>query len=166
MNNKRFTWLILWVFFGLTTSMAQPARNHFSPEDFKKKQEHYITLKAQFTQEEAKAFFHLFHEMHTKQREVMDKIIKLKRQEMTEETKEDAYTDVINEITKLKTESARIEASYYKRLCKAISPRKVYKAMKAEDKFHREMLKGFNNRNRNKHPLHPQGQQSKGGNRK
>ena len=38
---------------------------------------------------------------------------------------------------------AQLEVTYYKKMCKVVSPAKVYKAMCAEDKFHREMLENF-----------------------
>ena len=53
------------------------------------------------------------------------------------------YAAAIQKIKKLGVEMAEIEAEYYKKLCGAVSPKKVYRAMQAEDRFHRKMLEDF-----------------------
>ena len=47
-------------------------------------------------------------------------------------------------------EKAETEEMYYKKMCKAISARKVFLVMQAEDKFHRRMLNDFNRQRKNK----------------
>ena len=47
------------------------------------------------------------------------------------------------EIESLKVEQAEVGASYIKKLCKAISSKKVFRALNAEDRFHRMMLRDF-----------------------
>ncbi|MBO5180326.1 MAG: hypothetical protein J6B92_00300 [Paraprevotella sp.] len=148
MNSKRFLGLILWMTLSLSALQAQQQKKRFSPEEFKAKLEQCITRKASLTPEEAKAFFPIFHEMRTKQRELMEGIRKLKRQDMPADAKDKDYASVVSEINKKKIESAKLEADYYNKLCKAVPAQKVYKAMKAEDRFHRDMLQRGNNKNR------------------
>ena len=56
------------------------------------------------------------------------------------------YYNLICEINKLKIELAEVEDTYYRKMCKTIPAKKVHEAMKAEDRFHRRMLRNFSNR--------------------
>ncbi|MCM1109484.1 MAG: hypothetical protein NC388_10645 [Clostridium sp.] len=147
MNNKRFAWLILWIAISLNTLQAQTNKKQFSPEEFKQKLENYITKNAGLTEEEAKAFFPIYSEMKQKQGELMKQIRQLKKNARKEETKDSEYSSIVSQINKLKIESAEVEAKYYLKICKSVSPKKVFEAMRAEDKFHRESLRRMNRPN-------------------
>ena len=53
-----------------------------------------------------------------------------------------ACAETISKIKRLQVEMAELEESYYKRFLKAIPAEKVMKVMKAEDDFHRRMVRG------------------------
>ena len=126
------------------TLMAQPQqRGKFNPEEYKAKLESYVTGEAGFTQSEAQAFYPIFFEMKGKQRGIQRKIFQLKQNAETINKNDNDYASTIQKIKDLGVESAQLEVSYYKKLCQVVSPQKVYKAMCAEDKFHRQMLEGF-----------------------
>ncbi len=139
---------ILFIFFAYgICSFAQREtehRPHFNPEEFKEHLEKHITREAGFTQEEAKTFFDLFHEMKDKQHKIMDEIHNLKSHAPSPTASEKEFSNAVQKTKELKVAMAETEEHYYKRMCKSISPRKVYKAMKSEDSFHRKMLNGFN----------------------
>lgn len=126
-------------------SMAQEnrGRGHFNPEEYRAKLEEYITQKACLSQTEAKQFFPLLHEMKEKQRALNKKIIDLKRNHPAASTPDSEYDNIINQISDLTIQSAKLESCYRKKMCKVVSARKVYNAMLAEDSFHREMLGRF-----------------------
>lgn len=153
----------------LSVSMtAQPSRGKFNPEEFKAKLEQFVTSKAGFTQSEAQAFYPIFHEMKEKQRDLQFQIFQLKRNAPAPGTSDKDYAAVILKITTLNSEIAATEAAYYKKMCKAVSARKVYLAMNAEDVFHRQMLDRFNrqhNQGRSQHnpnrSQHNQGRNNK-----
>ena len=114
------------------------------PEEFKAKMEAFITDKADLTSEEAEKALPLFHAMKEEQRNLNHKIHKLKKQ--LNEGKETDYGEALRTMTSLNVEAAKIEESYYKKMCKVISPKKAYGIKMADDAFHRQMLERFNNR--------------------
>lgn len=125
---------------------AQPPRGKFKPEEFKAKLETYVTNEAGFTPNEAQTFYPIFHEMKGKQLELQRQIFRLKRNAPAGDADDKDYASVIQRINALSIEIAQLEQMYYKRMCKAVSARKVYRAMRAEDRFHRQMLDEYNHR--------------------
>ena len=134
--------------------MAQHHRERFNPEEFRAKLEQFITQKAEFTSAEAQIFFPIFHQMKEEQRDLQKEIFTLKRipKDITPSEKE--YANKIQRICELNTKIAQIQENYYKKLYKAVPAQKVYKAMLAEDNYHRMMLRQFDQRRRNNnHPI-------------
>ena len=72
-------------------------------------------------------------------RQIMD----LKKQKKPSQMTDKECTETVLEIESLKVEQAEVGASYTKKLCKAISSKKVFRALNAEDRFHRMMLRDF-----------------------
>lgn len=130
--------LLLIVFAG--SCLAQPGGpRKFSPEEFRANLERFITKHAGFTSEESQAFYPLYHEMKDRQRDVQHTIFKLKEGLKPNASEED-YAKTIQNITSLNRKKSQIEETYYKKMCQAVPASKVYRAMLAEDKFHRQML--------------------------
>ncbi|MBQ8453790.1 MAG: hypothetical protein IJ537_00390 [Bacteroidaceae bacterium] len=138
--------LLINIFVFASLAMAQPGRGKFNPEEFKAKLECFITGEAGFSEAEAGAFYPIYHEMKGKQRQIQRNIFQLKKDAQQGNASDKDYSRTINKIKELGVEMAQIEANYYKKLCNAVPPQKVYKAMCAEDKFHRQMLEGFGHR--------------------
>lgn len=136
--------------------VAQPQQHgKFNPEEFKAKLEAYITGEAGFTQAEAQAFFPIYFEMKGKQRQLQRRIYRLKKNAPAADADDKEYALVVQKINDLGVEMAQLGVTYYKTMCKAVSPRKVYTAMLAEDQFHRKMLEEFGhgeNRKREQKP--------------
>lgn len=126
---------------------AQDKRERFSQEEFTRQMESFIVKEACLSPTEATAFFPIFHEMHKKQRGIIWKIGELKKRTLSTTATDKDYYNIIKEINNLKIESAELEDTYYKKMCKAVSARKVHAAMKAEDNFHRRMLHKFSKPN-------------------
>ena len=130
--------LPLIVFAG--SCLAQPGGSRkFSPKEFRTNLERFITKHAGFTSEESQAFYPLYHEMKDRQRDVQHTIFKLKEGLKPNASEED-YAKTIQSITSLNRKKSQIEETYYKKMCQAVPASKVYRAMLAEDKFHRQML--------------------------
>lgn len=119
----------------------------FSPEDFRRNLEMFMIRKAQLSPKEADKFFPIFHEMKEKQMKVGEKIMELKRNSKSEARNDESWAKTAIEIESLKVKQAQIGLDYIKRLCKTISGEKVFKAMRAEDAFHRQMLNNFRKKN-------------------
>ena len=133
------------------TAQPQHREKRMSPEEFRAKTEAFIGEKAGFTSEEAQKFFPIYHEMKGKQWKLMQEMGKLKQQKPGFASTDKEYTTIVNKIKSLGVEIAQLEETYYKRMCKTIPAQKVFKAMQAEDRFHRQELSRFNhNRERGK----------------
>ena len=121
----------------------------FNPEEFRARLEAFITQRACLTQEESTKVFPIYQEMKDKERQLKQQEYKLKRNIMQSEKDKD-YQDALNQITQLRIEAAKIEESYYKKMCKAVPAKKAYAIMLAEDAFHREVLNSIEKRNKNR----------------
>ena len=130
--------------------MAQHERGKFNPEEFRAKLEEFITKKAEFTSSEAQTFFPIFHKMKEEQRALQKEIFTLKRIPKDASLSEKDYSNKIQKICNLNTKMAQIQENYYKKLSKEVPAQKVYKALLAEDDYHRMMLRQFNQRKREK----------------
>ena len=136
------TSLAIILFLSLSVHAQDNKRPRFNPEEFKARMEAYIAQKAGLSQSESEKVFPIFHEMKAKQRELLYKENKLKRSIGFNEP-EKAYQNALIKILDLHEETAEIEETYYKKMCKVISPKKVYAIMYADGSFHREMLQKF-----------------------
>lgn len=146
MNKTTITLLCLFLAYMLQPVGAQPRKGPFSPQDFVKQLESFIVQEACLTPTESTAFFPIFHEMHDKQRGINWQIRELKKRTLPSDATDKEYYNLICEINKLKIELAEVEDTYYRKMCKTIPARKVHEAMKAEDRFHRRMLRNFSKR--------------------
>lgn len=140
---KKYIILFFSILMSVCFVMAQPQRGKFKPEEFRAKLESYVTSEAGFTQSEAQAFYPIYHEMKGKQRQLQHNIFMLKKNAPAEDASDKDFAIKIQKIKDLGVEMAQLEVTYYKKMCQAVSPKKVYKAMCAEDKFHRQMLEDF-----------------------
>jgi len=129
--------------FGITIMAQSQQRGKFNPEEFKAKLENFVTSEAGFTPNEAQVFYPIYHEMKGKQRQLQRRIYRLKNNMPAENADDKDFALIIQKIKDLGVEIAQLEVNYYKKMCNAVSPQKVYKAMCAEDKFHRKMLEEF-----------------------
>ena len=141
-----------WLFIALlcitslgVVAQAQESRGdrHFDPQKFQQMVEQSLTAAASLTPEEAKAFFPLYNEMRTKQREMGKQIRQLKKDASGDDK---AYTSTILRIKQLQVDMAELEQNYYKRILKVLPPEKLFKVMRAEDDFHRRMVQGKRDR--------------------
>lgn len=157
---KPFLFLALCILLPLSGTggfafAQQQGRGKFNPEEFKAKLENFVTQEAGFTPSEAQAFFPIYHEMKGKQRVLQHKIFKLKKDAPPSDADEKDFAIAIQKIKDMGVEMASLEVTYYKKMCNAVSPRKVYAAMQAEDRFHRMMLEEFGKDKQNRKGFEP-----------
>ncbi|MCR4921042.1 MAG: hypothetical protein K5945_04950 [Bacteroidaceae bacterium] len=151
MNARKIFFVLGLLLIGSMGIMAQhKGREHFNPDEFKQKMEQHIIQHAKLTPEEAGKFFPIFHEMKEKQHQLQEQIFKLKKEKPSFNATEKDFQNAIMSIKSLNVQMAEVEETYYKRMCKAISAKKVYDAMNAEDAFYRRMFSRFKNDNRKK----------------
>lgn len=146
MNMNKKTAVLALILLLLTGSLrlaAQPQENRFSPQNFMKELESFIVRQACLTPYEAGVFFPIFYELHDKQQGINWEIRTLKRNRLPAGASNEDYLNLVDEISRLKIESAELESEYYKKMCEEVPAQKVLDAMQAEDDFHRRMLKEF-----------------------
>ena len=136
---------ILTLMLALATMMvaAQPQEQsqdgpRFDPREFQQMVEQMLTKAGDLTDDEAKAFFPLYKEMRQKQRQLVEQIRELKHSTPADAK---ATAATILKIKSLQVDMAEIEQDYYKRILRKVPAEKVFKMMKAEDDFHRRMVK-------------------------
>lgn len=156
---RRSIIIIALCLFAVLPIIAQGQNKHkgsFNHDEFRKKMELFITEEAGLSPEDAQKFFPIFREMKEKQMKLGHKIKKLKKDPLDDDDDddddddkdEDEWAEAVIEIEEIKVKQAQIGETYIKRLCKIISGEKVFKALKAEDTFHRQILKNFRKEDR------------------
>lgn len=117
--------------------MAQP-QGGFDPRRFDAEMEQFITTEAGLTPAEASRFFPLFREMQRKQRACFDQM-RVYRHVNTNDDK--ASAEAIRKQDEIDLSIKKIQQQYHNKFMRVLSPGKVLKVIKAEDKFHRQAFK-------------------------
>ena len=141
---KRLIVIMLIFCCGIVTLWAQnKPKEPFSPEEFRAKQEAYLTQKAKLTKEEAVKFFFLYNELQDKKRDLTRKAWKSIKKGNDDKTTEAEYEQIISDVLDSRINCDQLEKEYFFKFKKIISNEKIYKIQKAEMHFHRELLKGM-----------------------
>lgn len=147
MKRTIFTWMLI---VGVMTCFAYDGvHQHLSPEEFKAKQQAFLTEKAGLTEQESQQFFPVYFELDKRKKELNDQIWKLLRKGDNEKLTDAQYEEMLLKVYDLRIESDQLERQYYDKFKRIISPQKIYKIQRAEAKFHREMLKNMPQRRGN-----------------
>ena len=124
----------------IMTMMVNAQDKRFSPEKFEADLKAYITKEASLTPQEADKVYPVFRELREKQRVIYDKMRKLG---MNKPVGDEACKQAIVEYDKLNLELRQLDVDYHKKMIKMVSASKVYEIMQAENRFHRQMMKGW-----------------------
>lgn len=121
----------------VTLAMAQNKR--LSKEEFRAKQEAFLTEKAELTTDEAKAFFPVYYELQEKKQKINDTAWYKRKsmKEMSDTECENAMKDMANS----KIECAKLDLEYIDLFKKVLPIKKICAIQWAEIQFHRRMLK-------------------------
>ncbi|MEG2331276.1 MAG: hypothetical protein RSB62_03125 [Bacteroides sp.] len=115
-----------------------------SPEEFRAKQQAFITEKAALTKEEAAKFFPIYFELQDQKKQLNDEAWSLIRKGRNEDTTEAEYNKILEKVYDTRIASDQLEKSYFEKFKKILSSKKIYMVHRAEMHFHRELLKGVN----------------------
>lgn len=116
-------------------------RPKFSPEEFKKYLEDFVSRECCLTPQEKEKFFPLLHEMMHKQRQIRKQQMELFKQQ--EDLTEKDYEEIVTKCTALEVEDKKIEQTYYKKFHSVLTWKKVSKVRVALYKFQMEALRNF-----------------------
>ena len=143
---KRLSVIVI-VLFGLMLSAWSSGGvcQQLTKEEFRAKQQAFLTEKAGLTVEEAAKFFPLYFELQDRKQKLNDNAWKLLRQ-----GKKDG--EILDGVYDARVASSELERSYMKKFQKILSNKKIYLIQRAEMRFHRELLKGMHGKNGGKRP--------------
>ena len=137
---KKTVKILLIGLFSLGLSAQEQKKEKFSPEKFDAELQNYIVKEANLSQQEAAEFFPVYKEMQQKQRALFDRLRKLGKDKPQDEK---ACQEAIRQHDDLEIEMKKIQQAYHNRFMELLPASKVYNIMKAEDRFHRRMLRGW-----------------------
>ena len=112
-------------------------------QEFRARQQTFITERAGLTQEEATKFFPLYFELQDRKKALNDKAWKLMHQGREKDITEERYGEIMEGVLDARIESDKLEKEYFKKFQKILSNKKIYQIQHAEMRFHRELLKGM-----------------------
>ena len=135
---------------GFGQGQGQGQGQRFSPERFQAQLEEFITKEANLTAQEAAAFFPIYKEMAEKQRAVFMRQRNVARVKPADEQ---GCLKAIKEQDEIDLELKRIQQTYHLRFLETLSASKVYDILRAEEKFHRNMMRSWG---RGPRPQQPQ----------
>lgn len=125
---------------GVSAQENNQQQQRFSPERFDAEIQEYITREACLNAQEVAKFFPIYKEMMAKQREVFEK----QRQLAINKPQDEAgCLKAIKNRDEYDLELKRIQQTYHNRFLESLSASKVYDILKAEDRFHRHMMKNW-----------------------
>lgn len=139
---KKLVAILMILFVTASINAQEKDRQKFSPEKFRAEMEQFIIKDACLTPKESAKFFPLYDEMNKKQRVIFNRMRQLGKNKPTDEA---GCKDVILERDKLDLELKKIQQAYHEKFLTVISASKLFDVIKAEEKFHRRMLKKSNN---------------------
>lgn len=135
---KRYAVFFLLLMAALTIQAQEQPK--FSPEKFEADLEAFITREAKLTEKEAAKFFPLNREMHQKQRAIYGRIGKLYTGIGNDDK---ACASAIRESDRLNVELRQVEQQYHEKMMRVIPASKLSAAIAAENRFHRQMMRGW-----------------------
>lgn len=135
---RLFVFVTVWACMLTLPVHAQQNGKQFSPEKFEADLQQFIIQEAGLTQEEACKFFCVYNEMRQKQRVLYERQRHANKFKPTDDA---GCMKSIQERDNIEVELRRLQQNYHNKFFDILSPSKVYDVLKAEDHFHRSMLK-------------------------
>lgn len=151
MTMKHFMkrWLMVCM-LAVATALAMQASDdcpqHLTKEEFRARQQAFITERANLTPQEAEQFFPLYFELQDRKKALNDETWHLIKQGQGEHVGEAKYEEILEGMYDNRMATERLEKSYFEKFRRVLSCKKIYEVQRAEMRFHREILKGFGNK--------------------
>ena len=143
--------ILLFIICGFTPllwAMDGCNQQRLSPEEFRAKQKAFIIEKAGLNKEEAAKFFPVYFELQDKKKALNDKAWGLLRKGKDDKTTEAQYAEILKGVYDARSASDKLERDYYEKFKKILSNKKIYMVQKSEMRFHRELLKNANRKDK------------------
>ena len=140
-------WIVVLAFAPLVWATGG-CDQRLSKDEFRARQQAYITEKAGLTAAEAEDFFPLYFELQDRKHQLNDEAWKLMREGKKEGVTEARYDEIMESVYDARIAADRLEKSYYGKFKKILSSKKIYLVQQAEMRFHRELLRQAGRRKR------------------
>lgn len=144
---RALIWIVVLAFAPLVWATGG-CDQRLSKEEFRARQQAYITEKAGLTAAEAEDFFPLYFELQDRKHQLNDEAWKLMREGKKEGVTEARYDEIMESVYDARIAADRLEKSYYGKFKKILSSKKIYLVQQAEMRFHRELLRQAGRRKR------------------
>ena len=118
-------------------------QHRLSREEFRAKQQAFITQHAGLTKEEADKFFPVYFELQDRKKQLNDEAWDLLRKGKDEKTTEAQYGEILEGVYDARMSADRLDKNYLAKFKKILSYKKIYLVQRAEMRFQRELLKGM-----------------------
>jgi len=145
---RLFTTTCLLMLMTIGIQAQKEDNEKFSPEKFDAELKAFITKEASLTQQESASFFPIYKEMREKQHQLFERQRKLGKEKPQDEK---SCLKIIHDRDEVDVELKRVQKTYHERFLEVLSASKVYDIIKAEDRFHRRMMRKWS-----QHPGKPQ----------
>lgn len=141
---KLIVLMLVFLSFGSVISLAAGrSEQRLTKEEFRAKQQAFITEKAGLSEDEAEKFFPLYFELQDEKKQLNDKAWKLMRQGRKDNVSEEQYEEILEGVYDARIASDELEKSYFEKFRKILSCKQIYEVQQAEMRFHREWLKNM-----------------------
>lgn len=135
---KKTLMIVLLLLMAFGARAQGPEGKGFDPRRFDQEKEQFITVEAGLTPAEAASFFPLYREMQRKQRLYF---AKMQSYSLTNPNDDKASLKAIKEMDAADLAMKKLQQEYHLKFCKVLSPGKVLKVIRADERFHREAFK-------------------------
>jgi len=132
---------IIFSLFACFVACSMWAQPRLSREEFRAKEQAYITAKACLTEQEAVRFFPLYFEMKEKVHKLNGAPWDRDKDLCQGSHSEAEYAKVMEQAYNSRIAADKLEKQYYYKFKSILSCEKIYRIQKAEIDFHREILK-------------------------
>ena len=136
MKHRRYI-IVLLVLLCSVVAMAQEPKK-FDPVQFEADLEQFVATEARLTPTESAAFFPLYREMRKKQ---MAYFGYHRRWHIVDESDDKACAEAIRRLDSNDLEIKRLLQLYHEKFLHILPASKVFRIIKAEEKFHRQQFK-------------------------
>lgn len=141
---KRFL-LILTAIVCMTNVLAQdrPQRQgpRMSPEEYKAKQQEFISRRADLTEVEAAAFFPVYFQLQKEKMQLNGQLRHKMREMWKNQMTEEEAAVLVDEMADMKLKCDQLDKDYLQKFKTLIPATKLMKVQMAEEEFRRELLR-------------------------
>ena len=134
----RKTGILAPIFFMCTTIACAQKRPKFDPQRFEADLEQFITTEAGLTAQQAAAFFPIYKEMREKQRVLFGRMGQYRHVDTCDD---DACAKAIRELDDCEMQIKQLQHHYHLKFMEILPAAKALKAIRAEERFHRQAFK-------------------------